>query len=134
MMVLLIGATGFLGSAIHSALVSGDHQVVATYHRCRPPGSPVGTQWRRADIGALSQAQWAALLGGCEAVVNCAGVLQTSPWESTERVHAKAMEALIKACEVAGVRRVVHFSAIGADRHQASDFSRSKRQGEVLLM
>jgi uncharacterized protein YbjT (DUF2867 family) len=134
MMVLLIGATGFLGSAIHAALVSGGHQIVATYHRGPPPAWPAGKRWRKADISAMSQAQWAGLLKGCDAVVNCAGVLQTSLSESTDRVHAKGLEALIAGCEAAGVRRLIHFSAIGADQHQASDFSRSKRAGETLLM
>src|SRR4051812_5640373 len=99
MTVLLIGATGFLGSAIHAALVSAGHEVVGTYHRGTSPFWPPRTQWRKADIGALSQAEWSDLLRGCDAVVNCAGVLQTSPWESVSRVHAKGLEALVAACE-----------------------------------
>lgn len=134
MTVLLIGATGFLGCAIHAALLAAGHRVVATYHRGPPPGRPAaGTDWRRADVGALSEDRWLDLLAGVEVVVNCAGVLQDNAWDSTSRVHAVGLKALIAACERARVRRFIHFSAIGADRHDPTPFSRSKREGEALL-
>lgn len=134
MTVFLIGATGFLGSAIHAALLAAGHGVIATFHRGAPPSQfGEGTDWRKADIGAATQAQWQRLLEGSDVVINCAGVLQDNSWESTARVHARGLEPLIAACESLGIRRFIHFSAIGVERHAATPFSRSKRQGEALL-
>jgi uncharacterized protein YbjT (DUF2867 family) len=132
--VLLIGATGFLGAAIHAALLTEGYRVVATYHRGPKPSWPhMGTDWRQADLGRLDEGCWERLLAGSDAVINCAGVLQDNAWDSTARVHALGLPALIAACEKARVRRFIHFSAIGADRHDPTAFSRTKRAGEALL-
>lgn len=135
MKFLLIGATGFLGSAIHAALLSQGHSVIATYHRGpRPLLLGENTRWCQAELGTLTEASWSELLAGVDGVINCAGVLQDSPFESTAGTHAQGLAALIAACGAAGVRRFIHFSAIGADRHDPTSFSRSKRRGEALLM
>ena len=40
---------------------------------------------------------------------------------------------LFEACEAAGVRRVIHFSAVGVDRGARSSFSASKAAGDAAL-
>jgi uncharacterized protein YbjT (DUF2867 family) len=80
-----------------------------------------------------SPEDWMPLLRGVEAVVNCAGLLQDGPGESVEAVHDAGPAALFAACEKAGARRVIHLSAIGVDREQPSDFSRSKAAGDAAL-
>jgi uncharacterized protein YbjT (DUF2867 family) len=67
-------------------------------------------------------------------VVNCAGLLQDSPGESTRGVHVEGVDALFEACERAGLRRVVQISAIGVDREQPTDFTRTKAEGDQALM
>ncbi|MEM7192360.1 MAG: SDR family oxidoreductase, partial [Pseudomonadota bacterium] len=89
----------------------------------------------RADIAKLTcEEDWYAHLVGIDAVVNCAGVLQDSVTDSTMRVHVDGMGALFKACEARGIRRVVHISAIGVDRDNPTAFSRTKLQGDRILM
>jgi uncharacterized protein YbjT (DUF2867 family) len=132
--VLLIGATGFIGSALHAALLTQGHDVTATYHRGQPRWPTVRTQWRTVDLSQMSEADWREALSNVDAVVNCAGLLQGNVWESTARVHASGLKILVTACERARVRRLIHFSAIGVDRHVASPFSRTKREGEDVVM
>lgn len=133
MRIVLIGATGLLGSAIHAALAAQGHTVVATYHRRAPRMALPGTEWRALDIATARTPRLAAVLQGADAVVNCAGVLQDNAWDRTGAVHVAGVEKLVQACADSGVRRVIHFSAIGADRHTPTDFSRSKRAGEEIL-
>ena len=83
---------------------------------------------------ATEPADWLPHLAGIDAVVNCAGVLQDSPRDSTAGVHAEGAAALFAACEQAGVRRVVQISAIGVDRGAATAFARSKLAGDEALM
>ena len=45
-------------------------------------------------------------------------------------VHAATAVALFAACEQAGVRRVIYFSAIGVDHETPTVFSASKRAGD----
>lgn len=80
----------------------------------------------------LAPEAWGRALQDVDVVVNCAGVLQDSASEHTIEVHALGAAALFRACERAGVRRVIHFSAIGVDREQPFAFSASKHAGVVL--
>jgi uncharacterized protein YbjT (DUF2867 family) len=48
-------------------------------------------------------------------------------------VHHDGAAALFEACETNGVRRVIHFSAIGVDRESLSEFSATKQAGEDAL-
>jgi len=130
---LLLGASGFIGSAVLARLAAQRDEVVAVARR---PGARLpGVRWVRVDIArATSPDDWRTLLDGVDAVVNCAGVLQDAPGDSTRGVHVDGIEALYRACEQVGVRRVVHLSAIGTDRESLTPFSATKKAGERMLM
>ena len=85
-----------------------------------------------ADAAEISD--WLPLLRDVDAVVNCAGVLQDSPGDSTSGVHVRGVSALFHACETAGVRRVIHLSAVGVNRETPTEFSRTKLAGDKALM
>jgi uncharacterized protein YbjT (DUF2867 family) len=134
MRVLVTGATGLIGSAVCSRLALEGHTVVGVTRGERLAG-PAVSSWVEMDFAGPGGSQaWLPHLRDIDAVVNCAGVLQDSPRESTASVHFSGADALFEACEKAGVRRVIHFSAIGVDRHQASSFSATKHQGDAALM
>jgi uncharacterized protein YbjT (DUF2867 family) len=136
MRILVAGATGLIGAAIIARLESEGHEIVGVARgisRARTRQSNV--QWIGLDIAhALSPEAWRPHLAGVDAVVNCAGVLQSSPRDSAEGVHSTGAAALFAACEAAGVRRVIHFSAIGVDKETPTEFSRTKLEGERALM
>ncbi|MFC6490256.1 SDR family oxidoreductase [Nitratireductor sp. GCM10026969] len=135
MKVLVTGATGLIGSAICARLSKDGHEIVAAVRPgSRPLPMAVG---RIAEIDVAKAAgpeAWVPHLEGVDAVVNCVGVFQDNPRDSTRGVHVTGTAALFDACEKQDVRRVVHISAIGIDRHQASAFSRTKLEGEKRLM
>ena len=136
MRVLLTGATGLIGSAVLAALRSEGHEVVAVV-RSAASASRLSSATRciALDIGrATEPADWLPHLAGIGAVVNCAGVLQDSPRDSTAGVHVYGAAALFAACEQAGVRRIVHISAIGVDRDATTAFARTKLTGDQALM
>jgi len=132
--VLLTGATGLVGSAVLAALSSKGHELVAIAHGQPPPAGLGAVQWARVDLARQDVESWLPLLDGVDAVVNCAGVLQDSPRDSTAAVHVKGPAALFEACLRKGVRRIIHFSAIGVDRGALTAFSASKLAGDEKLM
>ena len=83
---------------------------------------------------ATDPAGWLPHLAGVDAVVNCAGTLQDGPRNSTAGVHVEGPVALFKACEMTGIRRIVHLSAVGVDRATPTAFSRTKLAGDQALM
>jgi uncharacterized protein YbjT (DUF2867 family) len=135
MRVLVTGATGLIGSAIVARLAGEGHQVVATTRRKGSIARRVrADRWVTIDMArAVSPQDWLPHLDGVQAVVNCAGALQDTPGDSTAGVHVAGAAALFSACEQAGVRRVIHFSAMGADKQALSAFSRTKGEGEQAL-
>lgn len=92
-------------------------------------------RWVGLDIARqVTPDHWIPHLRGVEAVVNCAGALQEGPADDLNGVHTVGVDALFAACERLGIRRIVHFSAIGVDRETPTAFSRTKLAGDQALM
>ena len=135
--VLVLGASGFIGSAIVAALErSGietrcavrDHKRFAL----RFPRSDV----RHVDLASGASrktSHWESLLSNVDGVVNAAGVLQPGRAAEAWAVHCEAPDALYAACEQLGIRRIVHLSAVGIEEGQTL-YARSKRAGDEALM
>jgi uncharacterized protein YbjT (DUF2867 family) len=131
--IVVTGATGLIGSAVVARLAADGHTTVACV---RTPGRrPLAAhEVAVADLATATESDWQAIVARADAVVNCAGVLQDSPRDSTDAAHASGPARLFAACERAGTRRVIHFSAMGVDRGALSSFSRSKLAGDEALM
>ena len=134
MRVLIVGASGLIGSALAGRLAAQGHSVVSVTRSGRKIGliDAVAVQ---IDVAAATEiSDWLPVLRDVDAVVNCAGVLQDSPRDSTTGVHVSGISALFQACEKAGVRRVIHLSAVGVERETPTEFSRTKLAGDKALM
>src|SRR3546814_16013009 len=81
----------------------------------------------------VSPAAWLPRLSGVDAVVNCAGVLQSGRGQNMEAVHHLAPAALFDPCREAGVRRVIQISAISADAEAGTDYALSKKPADDHL-
>jgi uncharacterized protein YbjT (DUF2867 family) len=132
MKVLLTGAAGLIGGAIASRLVGLGYEVVAVSRR-REARCLVATETISLDFRSAVPADWLGYLADVDAVINCVGVLQGTGSDSPEAAHALGPAVLFEACEAVGVRRVIHFSAIGVDRGAQSSFSASKAAGDADL-
>lgn len=107
MNILLCGASGFIGRHIHAALTAAGHTVVPA--RSRPSPGTIAVDFSR-DTDA---ATWLPRLKEVDAVVNAVGVLRDRPQRPMQAVHTDTPKALFEACAQAGVRRVIHVSALG---------------------
>ncbi len=136
MRILLTGASGLIGSAVLACLRRAGHEVVAAVRRYDEAARRLPTMhFAVIDIRqAIAPGAWEPHLHGIDAVVNCAGVFQDSPRDSTMGVHVDGIAALFAACETAGVRRVVQISALGVSPTAPTRFLRSKHQGDAALM
>jgi uncharacterized protein YbjT (DUF2867 family) len=129
--ILVIGATGLIGSAVCARLAADGHRVVGV-SRHRPPVDPGGVKHVTLDIANGTPSDFAPLLSGVDAVVNCAGTLQDAPGESTAGVHHRGVAALVDACMSQGVQRLVHVSAAGVER-ETTAFSATKHAGDARV-
>ena len=135
--VLVVGASGFIGSAVVAALQRAGlatRCVVRDAERFRRRFPH--TEARVLDLtsrAARSTDAWTDLVAGMDAVVNVAGVLQPSDETEAWAIHRDAPGALYRTCQLAGVRRIVHVSAIGVAETDTA-YARSKRAAEESLM
>ncbi|WAC27169.1 SDR family oxidoreductase [Ancylobacter sp. SL191] len=132
--ILVIGATGLIGSGIVARLAHEGHQIIGVARDIYGAAErlPVA-QWHDLDLAQAGSDQWRELLAGVSVVVNCAGALQSGPADNLRGTHIRGLAALVAACEAQNVHRLVHFSAMGVNRATPSEFSRTKREGEAAL-
>jgi len=135
--LLVLGATGFVGQSVCERLVersgAADGRIrVATRRPARArhlqllPTVEVAV----GDVHDDRTLDW--MLRDTDAVINLVAILHGSEAEF-ERVHVRLPQRLGAACRRAGVRRVIHVSALGAATDAPSRYLRSKARGEAAL-
>jgi NADH dehydrogenase len=84
------------------------------------------------EASVHNEADLARLMPGHDAVVNLVAVLHGNE-ARFEHVHVELPRKIAQAMQTAGVQRLVHISALGADVQGPSMYQRSKAQGEAVL-
>lgn len=135
--ILVLGGSGFLGRVVCEKLVertgAADERIVVATRRPGRTGDLLTLPTLEvAPCDVHDDAQLGPLLRGRDAVINLVGILHGSEAEF-QRVHAELPRRLAQACVAAGVRRVVHVSALGAGDTAPSHYLRSKAAGEAAL-
>ena len=138
--VLLLGGSGFVGGHITRLLnEQGITVTIPSRRRERNKQSillPL-TEVVEADIN--DEAALLTLVRGKDAVINLVGLLHTTDSTLTygptfARAHVELPKKIIHACQQAGVRRLVHMSALKASPQGPSEYLRSKADGEAAVL
>jgi len=135
--LLILGGTGFVGRSVCGLLVDrsggGSAQIVVPSRRPeRAKHLQSLPTLRLVDADVHDEAQLTALLRGRDAVINLVAILHGNEAQF-ERAHVALPRTLAKACAAAGVKRVIHVSALGAGPNAPSRYLRSKTAGEAVL-
>lgn len=134
MRILVTGATGFIGSTLIAALLKNGHQLVACVHRAGEDRLPAGVETVQADyMRDTDESVWRPRLLGIDVVINAVGILRETRRAHFDELHHLAPQALFKACESTGVKRVIQVSALGADDAATSRYHCSKKAADDVL-
>jgi uncharacterized protein YbjT (DUF2867 family) len=135
--VTVFGGSGFLGRHLVRHLAPSGVQLRIAV---RDPEAakflkPLGGVGQIVPLHAhvRDPASIARALAGADAVVNLVGILNERPHLSFEQVHHQGAAKIAAAAAAAGVARLVHVSAIGADPASPSAYARSKGEGESAV-
>ncbi|WP_419897838.1 complex I NDUFA9 subunit family protein [Roseomonas sp. USHLN139] len=134
----VFGGTGFIGRHLVSRLARLDYEVrVVTRHA--EAVRPLMTQGNVGQVVAVRAdlAQDAALaraVAGAGLVVNTVGILAERRPGDFQRLQGELPGRIGRAAAAAGVAKLVHLSAIGADPASESAYARSKAAGEAALL
>lgn len=130
MRVLVTGGTGFVGTHLVNALARRGHSVAvlsrhpdATRNRYNRPVESVSGN-------VLDPASLAPAVLGREAIVHLVGIIHQKGEQTFDRMHRQAVENVAAAMRGAGVRRLLHMSAMGASDDSPSEYGRTKAAGE----
>ncbi|MBU2992243.1 complex I NDUFA9 subunit family protein [Octadecabacter sp. 1_MG-2023] len=137
-LVTIYGGSGFLGRYIARRLAKDGWRVRVAVRSpneamfVKPYGA-VG-QVEPVFCNIRDDASVASVMTGADAVVNCVGVLDNIGKNTFDAVHVEGAERVARLAAANGVGTMVHISAIGADENSASEYGRTKAQGEAAVL
>jgi len=135
--VTIFGGSGFIGRYLVERLAAAGAVVrVAVRYPAeaaflKPAGAVGQIVPLRASV--TDPAAVAAAVDGADWVVNLVGILYQRGARSFDAVHHIGARNVAEAAAAAGVSRLVHLSALGADPQARSDYARSKSAGEAAV-
>jgi NADH dehydrogenase len=134
----VFGGAGFIGRYIVKRLAA-EGLVVRVAGRdperaiaLKPMGVPGQVLPVRASVTDARSVE--ASVAGATVVINCVGILFESAGARFAAVQGEGPGIVAAAAAAAGVRRMVHLSAIGADAASPSVYARTKAAGEAAVL
>ena len=113
--IFVTGGSGFVGGALVRRLVSAGHGVraLARSDEAAAALADAGAEPVRGDLHDVAALRAGA--AGCELVYHAAALVSDwAPRAAFERVNVEGTRNVVRACEVAGARRLVHVSSESA--------------------
>jgi len=129
--VCIFGGCGFVGRSLAEAAATGALRVrVVTRQPMRARSLTVLPTLEVAAGDPNDAAQLPRLLDDMDAAVNLVGVLHAGGGATFRSAHVELPRKIAEACRAAGVRHLLHMSALGASRDAPSEYLRTKAEGE----
>ena len=132
--IVVTGGTGFVGRSVLARAVErwpGARWVVPTRRLAAAHAIQTLPNVEVVACDVHDPQQMAALLAGADALLHLVAILHGDA-AAFERVHVALPRHLAQACRSAGVRRVLHVSALAVGADAPSLYLRSKSAGEAV--
>src|SRR3990170_181355 len=111
-MILVTGGSGFIGKRVVARLADGDNGVRVLARGQRQAEQPNGVEAVDADV--LSGEGLSEAMSGVDKVVHMVAIIRESGGQTFEGVIRRGTERVAAAAKLAGVKKLVYVSAIGA--------------------
>ena len=151
MLTAVTGAAGFVGGNLVRELLSAGHRVRACVYERTDAVDGLDVELVTADV--LDPESLSRAFEGIEVVFHCAAAISIMGDQGgrVAAVNVDGTRNVVRACQEAGVRRLVHFSSVHSLNPEPSDeviapdralalaphfpaYTRSKAMGEQLVM
>ncbi len=137
-LAVVFGGSGFIGRHIVRALAQSGWRVRAAERRPDLAGflQPMGVVGQVMPVQANLRypASVKSAVQGADLVVNCVAIGFKSGRQTFDAVNVEGARAVARATREAGIGRLVHISALGADKASNANYARSKGAGEQAVL
>ena len=136
-LVTVFGGSGFIGRYAARRLVEAGWRVRVAVRRphlagdVRLAGTPGWVDIVQANVRHKLSVERA--IEGADAVVNLVGILVEKGRQTFEGAQRDGAVNVAEACAKAGITRLVHMSAIGADPQAEADYAQTKGEAEAAV-
>ncbi len=136
-LAVVFGGSGFIGRHLIRRLAAAGYNVRAAVR------DPVGAAFLK-PMGEVEQvvpvfaditkpASVENVVAGADLVVNLVGILYERGKASFQAIHVDGARTVAQAAQAAGVKTLIHMSALGADKDSPAAYARSKAAGEEAV-
>ncbi|MHA2609526.1 MAG: complex I NDUFA9 subunit family protein [bacterium JZ-2024 1] len=132
MIVLVTGASGFVGSHLLSALLSKNHQVWG-----------IARKQKKFLIERFPKVRWffldassdfhPALPGTPDAIIHLIGIIRQKGGDTFEKAHILSTKNVVDFARRWKVKRFLYVSALGTRDNAPTHFHRTKREAEKII-
>lgn len=134
MVVLVTGATGFVGRKVVKTLVNQGDEVRCLVHS---PGAEEIFENEEVDVHYGSVTDTLALRAAfydVDEVVHLVAIIRERKGATFRGINFRGVQNVVEAASVAGVKRFVHLSSMGASENPSLSYLHSKWLGEQAVI
>ena len=135
--VTVFGGTGFIGRHVIQRLARQGATVRVPTRDTEAANSlkPLGEigQITPIPFNSSDPASIARALNGADQAINLIGILSEWGKSTFEKIHVDTASAIATAAAEAGIKQLIHVSALGASEQSKSSYARSKAAGEKAV-
>jgi uncharacterized protein YbjT (DUF2867 family) len=137
-LVTIFGGAGFIGTSVVEHLAKSGCRIRVVTRRpnnalhVKPLGELGQIQLVQANLRNKFSVE--AAVKGSDIVINLVGLLFESGSQTFQKIHVEGATIIAEASSAAGVKQLVHLSAIGADAESPSLYAQSKAAGEATVI
>lgn len=132
-MILVTGATGFVGRHIVAELAGAGYRVRALVRKHSPAHRIAGHVTEFASGDVLDPASLKSAAAGCTAVIHLVAIRREWRERTFAAITAQGAENAVAAAEAAGVSRFILMSALGVTDRPAAGYMKAKLRAEQAV-
>ena len=133
--VVVLGGSGFVGSALVGKLDAAGYQVkVLTRRRESAKHLILLPNVEVVECNIMHDSALTNALKGTDAVINLVGILHDNKQVGFELLHHQLPRRVVQMCDDLSIPRLLHMSALQAGANAPSVYLRSKAAGESAIL